>query len=226
MLSSMKNRIIRILKPKWFTLNTTKPLSDLYGLDRGEAIDRFFIEKFLSENKESITGKCLELLNNDYTTKYGNNVSISDILDIDSTNTNATICGDIKNLHQLQDNQYDCIILTQVLQFIDDCDSAISECHRILKKDGVLLVTVPSVSRIDCVSGVDGDYWRFTKASSKYLFEKYFDKNKITIESNGNAVLGAKFLLGFAQEEVSKKQLEYNDPNFPLLITIKACKSI
>lgn len=223
MFRNLKKKIIRILKPKWFLFNN-QPISQLYGLDRGEAIDRFFIEKFLENNKDIVTGKCLELLNNDYTNKYGHDVSVSDILDIDSNNKNATIHGDIKNLEQIPDNQYDCIILTQVLQFIDDYESAIKECHRILKNGGVILVTVPSVSRIDCASGTEGDYWRFTEASAKYIFGKFFALENITVTSHGNAVIGAKFLLGFSQEEVSKEQLNYNDLNFPLIITVRACK--
>jgi len=222
----LKFFIKRLFRPKFLYLlsKTNKPLSNLYGLERGDAIDRFYIEGFLENNKNNIQGKCLELLNNEYTRKFGVAVNKSDILDIDKNNTRANIIGDIKNLTSIQDNQYDCIILTQVLQFIDDVDQAIKECHRILKVNGVLLVTLPSVSRIDCMSGQDGDFWRFTEASANYIFSKHFNKERIEIKTCGNATICAKFILGFAQEEISKKELEYNDSSFPLLVTIKATK--
>lgn len=209
----------------YFTATGTGPLSNYYGMDRGEPLDRYYVEKFLGQHKESVKGSCLEVLNNPYTLKYGGEkVTKSDILDIEETNREATIIDDLRHLTKIADNTYDCIILTQVLQFIDDLDAAISECHRILKDNGVLLVTLPSVSRIDCSSGISGDYWRFTTASAKYLFEKKFKPEKIYIHSQGNARAGIYFYAGLSQEDTSAKVLDANDPNFPLIVTVKATK--
>ena len=50
----------KILKPvKWYNLRKTKPISNVFGLDRGTPIDRFYIEDFLYKNKSLIKGKCL-----------------------------------------------------------------------------------------------------------------------------------------------------------------------
>ena len=222
-----KKFLRRIINPAklYFLGNATSPLSNYYGFDRGNPIDRFYIENFLYQNKKFIRGTCLELLNNKYTTKYGGaEVTKSDILDIDETNNNATIIDDLRHLKKVPDNSYDCIILTQVLQFIDDVDSAVSEGYRVLNKGGVILATLPSVSRIDCISGVEGDYWRFTEASAKYLFEKKFDPGQLTIGSLGNVRSGVCFYAGFAQEDVPSGILKKNDPNFPLIVTVKAVK--
>ncbi len=224
---STRKLIRRLVKSYtvYFLRNTTSPLSDYYGFDRGTPIDRFYIENFLKENQEHIKGVCLELLNDNYTKRYGGDMVVkSDVLDIDETNKNATIIDDLRNLKKIVDNTYDCIILTQVLQFIDDVPSAISECHRILKKDGALLVTLPSLSRIDCTSGVNGDYWRFTEASAKYLFEKKFSSEQLKITTFGNVRSGIYFYAGLSQEDVSKKVFKNNDQNFPLIVTIKAIK--
>ncbi len=222
-----RKSIRRIIKsPSVYLLRqTTSPLSDYYGFDRGEPIDRFYIENFLKENKQCIRGVCLELLNNTYTTRYGKeNVTKSDILDIDVTNRNATIIDDLRSLKKINDNTYDCIILTQVLQFIDDVPSAIAECYRILKKGGAILATVPSLSRIDCASGPDGDYWRFTQAGVKYLFEKNFNSQHVVVSSYGNVRSGIYFYAGLAQEDVSKKVFKKNDQDFSLIVTVKAIK--
>lgn len=223
----LKHFFYRFVKPKflYFLLKKKKPLSDIYGLERGVPVDRYYIENFLNENKELVKGDCLELLNNDYTIKYGRkNVSKSDILDIDVKNQKATIFSDLKKLDNVFDNSYDCIILTQVLQFIDDYESAISECKRVLKPGGSLLVTLPSIGRIDCASGLDGDYWRFTEASAKYIFSKYFMNEKLKIESKGNVLSGLYFWIGASQEELSDKKLDYLDKNFPIIITVRAIK--
>lgn len=216
----------KTLKPKYlyFLMNSKYPISDYYGLDRGEPIDRYYIEKFLDENRGAIKGDCLELLDNCYTKRFGgNNVSRSDILDIDENNDKANIHGDLRDLNQIPDNQYDCIILTQVLQFIDDLPASINECYRILKPGGVILITVPSLSRVDCISGAEGDYWRFTTASLRYLLGKKFTENNLVITSYGNVLSAVNFLMGFSSGEIGKK-IDFNDKNFPCLVTAKAKK--
>lgn len=201
------------------------PISGIYGFDRGTPIDRYYIENFLDRNRNHIQGTCLEVLNNTYTKKYGENKVIKSIvLDIDKDNRNATLISDIRNLIGVEDNSVDCIILTQVLQFIDNTQDAISECYRILKPGGVLLATIPSVSRIDCVSKQDGDFWRFTVASAKYTFEQKFNKENIEINSFGNSRIGMYFLAGLALEDTPRRILDKNDVNFPLITTVKAVK--
>lgn len=224
---SRRTILRRILKPAWlyFLLKKLTPLSHNFGSNRGEPIDRHYIEKFLLENSGFIKGICLEVENNVYTKKFGKgNVVQSDILDIDFNNPKAAIHGDLRNLKEMPDNKYDCIILTQVLQFIDDYDSAVKEGGRILKPGGVLLVTLPFISRIDRRTGPAGDYWRFTLASAKYIFEKYFSSSNIEIKSWGNILAGLAFWIGMAQEELWQKELNHNDPDFPVIISVRATK--
>lgn len=201
---------------------TTKPLSDYYGFDRGVPIDRFYIERFLEKNKSHIKGACLEILDDTYTKTFGKErVSKSDILDIDKGNKNATIIADLRHMPEVASNSYDSIIITQVLQFIDDPVSALKEIHRILKPGGHVLATMPVVSRVDCASGIDGDFWRFTEASAKTLFKHFEDAR---IESHGNCRIGMYFLAGASQEDVSRKILDTDDRQFPLIITALAKK--
>lgn len=211
------------------SLRRLTPVSNIYGFDRGTPIDRYYIENFLHENKGSIKGDVLELLNDHYTQKFGGkNVRNADVLDIDTSNRSATIYADLRSPGKLPENRYDCIILTQVLQFIDDVDAAVASAHKMLKPGGTLLCTLPSVSRIDCVAKEAGDYWRFTKASAVYLFTKHFnaENSKATLEisSFGNVFVAICFLEGIALEEIKKKELDYVDPNFPLIICVKAVK--
>lgn len=216
-----------IIKNKsfYFFSSSPFPISNIYGFDRGKPLDRFYIESFLENNKKDVRGVCLELLNNEYTKTYGrNNVEESVILDIEKGNAKATLISDLRNLKEVGDNTFDCIILTQVLQFIDDVDSAISECYRTLKPEGVLLATMPSVSRVDCTSGEAGDYWRFTTASANFLFGKKFKKEKIFVSSQGNARVGLYFYAGLAEEDTPRELLYVNDKNFPLIITVRAIK--
>src|SRR5205085_2338758 len=75
---------------------------------------------------------------------------------------------------RIASNTYDCIVLTQTLQLIENVDAAIAECARILRPGGVLLATVPCIIRVDDEGGPDGDFWRFTEALARKLFSKTF----------------------------------------------------
>lgn len=226
LVKNAKNLFVRLIRSKhiYFLTNSVKPISNNYGSDRGSSIDRYYINKFLSKNQKLINGHCLEIADNVYTKQFGQDkVTQSEILDIDIENKKATIYGDLKKL-PIPDNIYDCIILTQVFQFIDNLESAINECYRILKPGGNLLVTLPSISRIDIAGGINNDYWRFTAASAKYLFSKKFADQNLEIKSQGNALAGLGFWIGLAKEEINQNKLDYRDENFPCLITVKATK--
>ncbi|QWD89162.1 class I SAM-dependent methyltransferase [Polynucleobacter sp. MWH-CaK5] len=212
-------------KYPYLVLNKPHPISEWCGFDRGTPMDRYYIEYFLESQQQLVRGVCLEVLNNTYTTYYGgDNVLSSDVLDIDASNRNATIVGDIRQLDAVDDETFDCIILTQVLQFIDNLDASISECNRVLKTGGVLLVTLPAIGRVDSISGVHGDYWRFTTASAKYIFEKKFSRDKVLIKSFGNVRSAMLFYAGMAIEDISKSVLDVVDENFPMIIAVKAIK--
>ena len=219
--TTRRNSLLRF----WKDHRKVQPVSNIYGIDRGQAIDRYYIENFLEENKKDIQGVVLELLNANYTKKYGGkNIVRSDVLDIDTTNKNANIFADLSKAENILSDTYDCFILTQTLQFIYDFKNALYHAHRILKPGGTLLVTLPSVSRVDCVAGLDSDFWRFTKASADKMFTEFFPGANVKIQVYGNVLVCAVFLLGLAREELKKDELDYYDPNFPLLICVRAVK--
>ena len=90
----------------------------------------------------------------------------SEVLDIDPLNPEATIIGDLGIAGSLPEGAFDCIILTQTLQYIYDLDNALDNLHRTLVPDGTLLITVPGISAI----GKDETgywYWEFTELSAK-----------------------------------------------------------
>lgn len=223
-LNCLRKKVLR-KKVEWHNLRSVVPISNVYGLDRGQAIDRYYIEKFLDDSKEYIQGNVLEMCDNNYTKLYGKHKVVrSDVLDIEESNKNATIVTDLTKADIIKDETYDCFILTQTLQFVYDLDSAIYHSWRILKRGGVLLVTLPSVSRIDCVAGVDGDFWRFTKASAEKLFERIFGKENVSVQTYGNVLVDISFLMGLAADELTRQELDYNDQNFPLIICVRAIK--
>jgi len=198
----------------------------MFGFDRGKCIDRYYIEQFLSANVEDIRGHVLEIANNNYTRKFGaNRVVTSDVLHAAEGKQGVTIVADLVCGDNIESNTFDCIILTQTLQFIYDTRAALKTLSRILKPGGVILATFSGISQISRYD-MDrwGDYWRFTSLSAQRLFREVFPADNIDIQTYGNVLTSVAFLHGLSVDELHCEELDYVDPDYELLITIKAIK--
>ena len=202
------------------TLRRTRPLSDVWGFDRGTPVDRFYIERFLAEHRRDIRGACLELMDSGYTRLYGAGVDRAEVLDIDPANRKATIVDDLTQGGELPSDTFDCFILTQTLHIVYDVRAAIRTAHRVLKPGGVLLATVPAVSR---VWRPENDFWRFTEWSIGPLMQETFGDG-VAVQSYGNVLSAIAFLTGLAHEELTRRELEARDPRFPVVVSVRAVK--
>jgi SAM-dependent methyltransferase len=182
-----RQRIRRLRHPAWLgTLRRTTPLSDGFGFDRGTPVDRYFIERFLDENRSAIRGRVLEMKNTRYTQRFGADVTERDGLDIDAANREATIIADLAAADAVPADTFDCFLLTQTLQYIYDTRAAVAHAHRILRPGGVLLCTVPTISRIEA-GFLDTEYWRFTRASAFRLFGDLFGTHNVVVRTYGTS---------------------------------------
>ena len=77
--------------------------------------------------------------------------------------------------------------------------AVLAECARILSPGGVLLATVPSVTRVEDEGGVDGDFWRLTEASARKLFAEAFPLESFDVTAYGNVMACAAFLYGLVR---------------------------
>jgi len=218
-------RLLRLTRPAFFgTLRRTAPLSDHWGRDRGKPIDRYYIEQFLAARRGVIRGRVLEVLNADYTDRFGVGVERSDVLDIDPANERATLVADLAAADEIPDGLFDCFILTQTLQYVYDLHAAVAHAHRILRPGGTLLCTVPTTSRIGR-GALESEYWRLTAAACERIFGEAFAGGEVDVEARGNVLTAIAFLVGMAAEELSRRELELNDPFFPLLVMVEARKA-
>lgn len=220
-----QNRKLQVGKVSLGDLKRTTPFSEEFGYDRGGPIDRYYIEKFLAANAAHIFGRVLEIGDNEYTMRFGNGkVQISDVLHVDSSNPKATIIGDLSNAPQLDNNSFDCIILTQTLQLIYNYKDAIETCFRILKPGGALLITVPGISQIASDQWENCWYWSFTTLSMNRILKEYFAEDKVKVNASGNVLLATAFLYGMGIGEMKAPDLEIYDPHYQLLISALAVK--
>lgn len=220
----VRKRLMRFRRPAWLgTLRNTTPLSRAWGKDRGTPVDRYYIEQFLLAHRQDIRGKILEVGGRSYTDRFGSDLQSVDVLDNNPANPHATLIANLENPAGLASEAYNCMVFTQVLQFIYDLDGCLQQLHRALRPGGVLLATVPATSRIDNSLAEDSDLWRFTAAACRRLFGSVFG-NEVLVESHGNVLSSIAFLAGMAREELSPRELDCNDALYPLVLGVRCVK--
>jgi len=209
------------------SLRRLAPVSRKFGWDRGGLpVDRYYIERFLQQHARDIAGHVLEVRDDAYTRKFGGaNVTRADVLHPTPGNEKATIVADLTAADHVPGDTFDCIVLTQVLPFIPDVQAAVRTLHRILRPGGVVLATMPGISQIVRYD-MDrwGDFWRFTSLSARRLFECGFPEGEVRVETHGNVLAATAFLQGLSTRDLRPDELDFRDPDYEVLITVRAVK--
>jgi len=203
----------------------TRPLSRHFGYERGQPLDRAFVEAFLARHATDVRGRVLEVGDATYTRRFGGAaVTRSDVLHVHAGSPEATIVADLADAVHVPSDSFDCIVLTQTLHLIFDVSAAIRTLQRILAPGGVLLATVPGISQIDVGEWRDSWYWAFTPLSVRRLFDDNFPSPEVAIAGYGNVLVAIAFLEGLAAHELRADERETVDPAYPVSITIRAVK--
>ncbi|MEO8302728.1 MAG: methyltransferase domain-containing protein [Betaproteobacteria bacterium] len=209
-------------------LRRVTPVSAIFGLDRGQPIDRLYIERFLRTNASDIRGRALELGDASYIRKFGGDrVSRIDVLHVVEGNPEATIVADLASAPHIPSDAFDCIIFTQSLQMIVDMRAALSTLHRILKPGGVLLMTTAGIAKIGRRLPRDnwGEYWRLTAPGVDVLMKETFPGADATIVTFGNVLAAVAFLHGLSTDELEAAELDYVDPDFEVIVAARVRKA-
>ena len=211
-------------KMRFGSFRRLTPVSRVFGLDRGQPIDRYYIEGFLTQHANDIRGRTLEIADRTYTVRFGGSrVTQSDVLHATPDNANATLVGDLTTGAGIPPAVFDCMILTQVLPFIYEIGEAVKQIRNALRPGGTALLTVPGISQISRYD-MDrwGDYWRFTDASVRRLFCDVFGSENVTIVTYGNVLAACAFLHGLTAHELKTEELDYNDSDYQVVIGVHA----
>lgn len=219
---------LRVGTIRFGDLHRTTPVSPVFGIDRGLSIERYYIERFLHQHRTDVRGRCLEIGDAVYINKFGDDrVTAIDVLHVQPGAPGATIVADLTSADHVAADTFDSIIFTQTLQMIYDMKAALRTLHRILKPGGVLLLTSHGISRIGRRLGRDGwgEYWRITTQSAEKLVTETFPGAVATVGSYGNVLTSCCCLHGIASEEIAPADLDYRDPDFEVIVTIRAQKA-
>jgi hypothetical protein len=199
-----------------------RPLSEVWGSDRGLPVHRYYLAQFLREFSSDVRGHCLEFQRDTYTRRLNTGaVTRVDILHIDDSNPEATIVADLTRPNEIPSEQFDCIICTHVLHVIPELDKAVAELYRILKPGGVLLTAVPQTSMYD-----PGwrELWRFTPEGLLFVLSKSFGKENVQVRGYGNSLTAACEIRGVVSDELSKSILDHHDVRFSVEVCARAVK--
>lgn len=205
---------------------SVEPVSREWGYDRGLPVDRYYIERFLARQRDDVRGRVLEVGDRGYTRRFGEDrVARSDVLHVAPGNREATLVGDLAHADHIPADTFDCIILTQTLQLVYDLPAAVRTVHRILKPGGVLLATFPGLTRSSRTEWPGSWFWRLTPDSARRLFEAVFPPRDLRVASHGNVLAACAFLYGLATEELDADELDHEDPDYDVTVTVRAVKA-
>lgn len=198
------------------------PLSRSFGRERGVPIDRYYIEKFLYDNSECISGKVGEIAERTYTEKFGEDVKESFIFHVNGWGDSVKL--NLETGEGVRNDMVDCLICTQTVQMIFDINATFNNIYRLLRSGGTALITAHGIGQLS-LGDYDkwGEYWRFTEKSMQKLLYKAGFKN-VDVLSYGNVKTCICFLYGMCQEDLTIEDFEYNDKQYPLIIAAKVKK--
>jgi hypothetical protein len=132
-----------------------------------------------------------------------------------------------KHVDEIPSGSVDCILLIQALHFVYELEAMVQAPHRILKPGGILLATVSGIGHIQQKQETRPSrcrYWAFTVPSARRLLTGLFPTDSIQVQSKGNVLAAIASLQRLEVSVLQRKELDYTDPKYPLLITIRAVK--
>lgn len=223
---SWRQRLRRQLRPAGPLLDADgrPPVSRAFGFDRGQPVDRHYIDVFLNHHRSLIRGDVLEVAGREYTARHGGANAQAFELYTTPTGRPGTIVGDLTQPATLPTARFDAFICTQTFNFIYDVHAAVRGAAALLKDGGHLLATIGGVSQISRYdSDRWGDYWRLSAAACERLFAEHFQITEI--RAFGNLTAAVALMRGLAVEDLPDKAvLDPHDPDYPVIIGVVARK--
>ena len=194
------------------------PYSRKFGVGRGTPIGRYYVEKFLNDNRDQVRGRCLEFGDDAYRKFFPGAVEY-EVTDVIERPKVKYVC-DIHTAEGIPRNHFDAIVCTQVFEHLAYPEKAAQSLFEIMAPNGVLLLTAPFISPVHYEPT---DFRRFTPECLELILKDA----GFTVEHldyGGNSLVGTGSMLGMVQEDFSKAELERKDPVYPYNVLIRARK--
>jgi hypothetical protein len=207
--------------PRWGNLRRLRPFSEHFGFDRGTPIDRYYLHRFLQANAADIRGDVLEIQMPGYTRRFGRDLRRCDSIDIDSTHA-PTYCCDLAAADMVPSGEYDCFLAPNTINLLRDIRGSLRHMLRVVKPGGVVLATGAVLGPLMADAA---DYWHLSADGWRELVHEAWAGHEYDVQPHGNCLTATAALLGLAHEELTADELEYQDPRYPVLVTLR-CRRI
>jgi glycosyltransferase involved in cell wall biosynthesis len=220
--------VLRNLRGLYFRRLT--PLAG--GQQRGTPVVRYYWDQFLEKHRADIRGVALEIGTTATLRRYGGQaVTSAQAIDLSAHSPEITVVADLSRADHLPADSYDCFVNQFSMHVIYDVEAALHHAIRIMKPGGVLLINFPCVdyyfpAGLDMGTGAPLFlYWWFTPIQVENLLRLAGLEGKdYSLEIFGNLFTRLAYQLNMPAEELTRRELEYNDPGHPLLICARIVK--
>lgn len=137
---------------------------------------RILLEKLLLKNKDLISGKIIDIgsKNRRYDDLFSGEITATDLK---ANPDHEIIYGNIEEKLHFPDEYFDSLICIEVFEYLEKYDFAISEIHRLLKKNGRAIISIPFMYNDH------QDKMRFT---ADFISQKFIDFSDVKILKIGN----------------------------------------
>jgi SAM-dependent methyltransferase len=208
-----------VRRPIWGNLRRLEPFSASFGFDRGTPVDRFYMRHFIRAHTDALRGVAGEVSEPTYLAEFGGDrLTRIEVIDLDPANPRATLIADLSQSASLPAETFDCLVVTQTLQYIPEPERALAVCVEALRPAGSLLVAVPALAPHDTHEAPEADHWRFWPAGLLSLLRRVAPDASHTVVGYGNLVATIAFLHGLSAEELKPAELRHSDPRFPVVV--------
>jgi len=203
--------------PRWGNLRRTTPFSATYGFERGQPIDRYYLDRFLARYRDLITGAVLETQGSSYTERFGHDVTRAHSFDIEPRFEPTYVCDFAYSGGVIPDQSYDCLLLPNTLMHFRELDRCLAHSRRVVRPGGTILASAAGLLPL---TGDVPDYWRLSPDGWREKLCEAWPGAMLEIVSYGNCLAAVSAQLGLALEELTEAELDVQDPRFPVLTTI------
>lgn len=204
-------------------LRRLTPIDPGFGGGRGTLIDRRYIERFIADHAHALRGDAAEFADTRYLDRFG-----GDRLRTRTVLSGEPVAGAVTiDLASAEGPEaaFDCVVCTQVLQYVFDLRAAVDALHRMLRPGGVVIASVPTVSRCSRYERERfGEWWRMTSAGLARLFGERFGPGNVAAVGSGNILSAIAFLAGLAAEDLRDAELDHHDPDHEVVALVRATK--
>jgi SAM-dependent methyltransferase len=139
-----------------------------------------------------VTGRVLDV-GSGYRTSRAEVEGVDKTIAVETLDLNAALGPDIvasaSDMSSVQSDTYDAVVCSELLEHVPAPHAVVNEMYRVLRPDGLLIVTVPFAVVIHERTG-QPDYWRFTPRGLTHLLESRFGDVKVEIFGEREAPQG------------------------------------